>query len=533
MPNPFASDKDDEFFFSTPALTQRLDLIQHLVEFGNQPVLVLGEEGSGKTTLLGQLLPRAGELWRVCHIEAHEALDARTLLEQAMEDYGLYPPETGCVDMAACLNALRIHLDACARSNLIPVLFVDDAHKLPMETLALLLSLSQTHDTHTPPRLTLFSEPALKEAINTPPLSSCREGIMHVLDMPALMEGQTAEYIQQRLTRAGYPQELMPDGVAIHRIYAESGGLPGRIQSLTRQALSATEETPDKPGAAAEVPPLVGHLLKHKWQLATAAGLLAVVSVLVVINSQTGDAIKPQGLEDVPLQLPAPKEISPEEELAMADPLERERAMPYEPLSNEEAEDQVEKAPAPKKEKAAEIVPLKTVPGSSAPSQKPENKRAGEVPAGSKPALSALEKEKAPPSKAIQPAPLPATSPPKALKTPPKPAAVPPPQSQTPMAAAAPPPKEPPAPGRADQYVLQLFGSHDKGGIDDLLALHGLRGRATVMATTRNGRPWYVAVLGPFPDRNKAQAAVYTLPPGVRAMKPWPRTTASLRGTGG
>jgi DamX protein len=528
MPNPLATDEDDEFFFSTPALVQRLDLIQHLIEFSNQPVLVLGEEGSGKTTLLRQLLSRAGDLWRICRVEAHEVMDARTLLEQVMEDYGLYPPEAGCMDMAACLNALRIHLDACARSNLIPVLLVDDAHKLPMETLAFLLSLVQTEETQTPPHMTLFSDPALKEAFNAPPLSSYREGIMHVLDIPALMEGQTAEFLHQRLTRARYPLELIPDDATIRRIHEESKGLPGIILRLAGQAVSTTEETPDAPDAVNEVPPLVGHLLRHKWELAIAAGLLAVVSLIVVINSQTGDATKPQGLEDVPLELPPPKELSPEEELAMADPLERERASPYEPLQNEATEDQPKEAPAPK-EKPAEIVPLKTVPGPAAPKQKQESKRAEEVPAGPKPTTSAPEKEKVPAQKPIQPAPLAATTPPKPVMTPPKPAAIPPPQSQVPIATAVPSPKAPPTPGRADQYVLQLFGSHDKTGMDDLLGRHGLRGKATVMTTTRNGRPWYVAVLGPFPDRGKAQAAIYTLPPGVRAMKPWPRTTASLR----
>ncbi|HEY9197773.1 MAG TPA: hypothetical protein VIR60_00315, partial [Gammaproteobacteria bacterium] len=65
---PFLDQIDDRFFYADPMLVQRLDLLQHLAQFGDMLLGVSGPAGSGKSTLLQQILLRGGTTWRGCRL---------------------------------------------------------------------------------------------------------------------------------------------------------------------------------------------------------------------------------------------------------------------------------------------------------------------------------------------------------------------------------------------------------------------------------------------------------------------------------
>ncbi|MDQ3774338.1 MAG: SPOR domain-containing protein [Pseudomonadota bacterium] len=48
------------------------------------------------------------------------------------------------------------------------------------------------------------------------------------------------------------------------------------------------------------------------------------------------------------------------------------------------------------------------------------------------------------------------------------------------------------------------------------------------MTTHRNGQDWHIVVYGPFPDRGAAHAAIGSLPPEVRALRPWARRISDI-----
>ncbi len=89
-----------------------------------------------------------------------------------------------------------------------------------------------------------------------------------------------------------------------------------------------------------------------------------------------------------------------------------------------------------------------------------------------------------------------------------------------------------PRPPPPDQYVLQLLAIRDPAAGERFLAQHQLSGRARVVAIRRKGQAWYLVVLGPFPDRRAASAAVRTLPKAIQAQQPWPRRIADLKTLG-
>ncbi|MGH8532175.1 MAG: AAA family ATPase [Gammaproteobacteria bacterium] len=83
-----------------------------------------------------------------------------------------------------------------------------------------------------------------------------------------------------------------------------------------------------------------------------------------------------------------------------------------------------------------------------------------------------------------------------------------------------------------DQYVLQLLAIRDPAAGERFLAQYQLGGRARVVVIRRKGQTWYLVVLGPFPDRRAASAAVRTLPKAIQAQQPWPRRIADLDALG-
>jgi len=417
-----------EFYFTTPALTQRLELIRHLIDHSDRLLLVIGERQSGKTTLADQVLARTPDTWLVTRLNANPMLDSRSLLRDLAVSVGA---SAAGADREALTEAIGAILRQREKHGLITVLFVDDAHELPADALKLLFARGRSKPGAL--RVVLLCEPHINTILEAPELQSLRETIVHILYMPSFSLEQTRAYLEARYNRGGLASFLPLDGTEAARIHGRSGGSPGRIEHLMRQ----TVKQPSPAGSEHEEPsPRFGSIAKYQWRLNTVAALLAAVSIVIAIDS----------LQDRFLRLPS------------EDPPPLERSPPKQaPLAA--ARPQPSKISQPR---------LKS--GLAAPTAG-ENTR-------------------------IEP-----------VLTLPRP----------------PPP---------DQYVLQLLAIRDPAAGERFLAQHQLGGRAHVVAIGREGQTWYLVVLGPFPDRRAASAAVRTLPKAIQAQQPWPRRIADLKALG-
>ncbi|MGH8514283.1 MAG: AAA family ATPase, partial [Gammaproteobacteria bacterium] len=125
------------FYFTTPALTQRLELIRHLIEHSDRLLLVIGERQSGKTTFADQVLARAPDTWLVTRFHANPMLDSRLLLRDLAVSVGA---SAAGADRKALTEAIGAILRQREQHSLISVLFVDDAHELPADALKLLFA---------------------------------------------------------------------------------------------------------------------------------------------------------------------------------------------------------------------------------------------------------------------------------------------------------------------------------------------------------------------------------------------------------
>ena len=54
-------------------------------------------------------------------------------------------------------------------------------------------------------------------------------------------------------------------------------------------------------------------------------------------------------------------------------------------------------------------------------------------------------------------------------------------------------------------------------------------GSVYTFETILKGKPWYVAVTGPYRDKSAAFMAIGKLSPSLRNEKPWPRSVAGIQ----
>jgi DamX protein len=81
----------------------------------------------------------------------------------------------------------------------------------------------------------------------------------------------------------------------------------------------------------------------------------------------------------------------------------------------------------------------------------------------------------------------------------------------------------------SQQFMLQLLGGESFEAVEKFKTAVGGDQRIYVCRTQSHGKPWFVALTGPYPTKIDAQAAALKLPELLRKQQPWPRSLASLQ----
>lgn len=78
-------------------------------------------------------------------------------------------------------------------------------------------------------------------------------------------------------------------------------------------------------------------------------------------------------------------------------------------------------------------------------------------------------------------------------------------------------------------YTLQLLAVSDKAGIERFIKQHNLQGDIVIFETVRNDKPLYALLFGAFPSLDAAVAAKKRLPSSYKSSSAWPRAVISLK----
>lgn len=276
---PFSNQHDDRFLYLDAERAQRLNLLQHMTQYSNLLLIVLGEEGVGKTSLLTRFITTKAENWHICQVTANAFMDAGQLMFQIAQGFGLQqvPGDSGQLQEMLYSQVATYH-----HNEQIPILLIDDAHDLPRDALMAIFHLADAQvDNANLLRIILFAEPQIEKILNSRDVRPLRERITHTMSIPLLDEDTTAEYLKHRMAVAGFNGGSPFTPKMVKRIYKASAGNPARINQLAHETLDKGDF--EREEVESIVKPAKPRRLNSTAVVAIAVAVLAV-GVLVFQN---------------------------------------------------------------------------------------------------------------------------------------------------------------------------------------------------------------------------------------------------------
>ena len=223
----------DNYFFTTPALRLRLDVVQEHIRRGEAPVLILGERGAGKSALLNQLVCRADNNWRIVRIPAVPSFSANDVVTFLNAELRL-PTRVSSGEM---LREFDAWLDRLATRGQMAVIVIDNAHDLCDEGLARLATLKRQLKA-TNLSVLMTGKPELRNRLNGVSRSARSPVPVFAISIPSLDQREVASYIDMRLYHAGVEGRGPFSRAAIDDISRDSRGYPGQINAMANDLLN-------------------------------------------------------------------------------------------------------------------------------------------------------------------------------------------------------------------------------------------------------------------------------------------------------
>ena len=195
-------------------------------------MLLTAEPGLGKSTLLGSFADGLDKAHSRLVYTALCACGPFGLIGQLAARYGVKPKRSAA-------QTAQVVLDELAKSDKQEILVLDEAHRLPRESLDELRLLSNLDFDRTPPfTLVLAGQTPLRETLAEPDLASLAQRIPLRASLSPLTDRDTVDYLDRRLRAAGAQAALFRPGAA-DKVFEKSRGVPREINNIATASLLA------------------------------------------------------------------------------------------------------------------------------------------------------------------------------------------------------------------------------------------------------------------------------------------------------
>ena len=213
------------------SFNEALTRLRYAVE-SRTPAMVTADPGLGKSTLLAAFSDGLDMANTRLVYSALCSCGPFGLIGQLATRYGIKCKRSSAQTAQAILDDL-------SHSDKTEVLVLDEAHRLPTQSLDELRLLSNTDFDRTPPfTLLLVGQPPLREHIADPGLASLAQRIPLRSSLAPLSDRETADYVERRLRAVGAAKcPFRPP--ALDKLFEHSRGVPRQINTFATGALLA------------------------------------------------------------------------------------------------------------------------------------------------------------------------------------------------------------------------------------------------------------------------------------------------------
>lgn len=232
---PFRLNPDPRFFYGSRSHNKAMAYLHYGLKQAEGFIVITGPVGAGKSMIIGHLLDQLNSSNVVAANLLTSNIEPQDLLSQILSAFRVEPEGEG---RTGEIEAFEDYLfDQLNRGRRV-LLIIDEAQNLPFKTLEELRMLSNIDYEGTPLfQVFLVGQPEFRTIIESPEMEQLRQRVIASYHLENLSEDETRDYIQHRLSVAGWREDPAFTDNAYKAIYKETTGLPRRINTLCNRLM--------------------------------------------------------------------------------------------------------------------------------------------------------------------------------------------------------------------------------------------------------------------------------------------------------
>ena len=277
---PFQLTPDPQFYFESATHRKALSYLGYGLAQGEGFIVITGEIGAGKSTLVSHLMQRVDKARLTAATIVTSQLDGLDMVHMAAESFGI---DTRGLDKASTLKSIENFLHAEARTGRRCLLIVDEAQNLSVDALEELRMLSNFQlGSSALLQIFLLGQPEFRDLVrDAPELEQLRQRVIATHHLEPMEADEVEPYIIHRLSRAGWTGRPQVTADAFSALYAETGGVPRKLNTLMNRVLlmGAVEQVDLIDGGlvGAVILDMAGKPFEYEAPMSARAPLISVV----------------------------------------------------------------------------------------------------------------------------------------------------------------------------------------------------------------------------------------------------------------
>jgi putative secretion ATPase (PEP-CTERM system associated) len=232
---PFQLRPDPHFFYGSKGHKRAMAYLEYGLSQGEGFIVITGEVGAGKTTLVRNLFNRLPSDQIVAAHIVNTHLDPEDTLRMVVSSFGLPFEGASKTDLITRLEHFLRFVDQQGKRAL---LVIDEAQNLNPKTVEELRMLSnfQTDDKSLLQTF-LLGQPEFRQTLHSPTMQQLRQRVIASYHLGPMDAPETRAYIEHRLATVGWNGDPGFDDAAHAAVYAYSGGIPRKVNTLMDRVL--------------------------------------------------------------------------------------------------------------------------------------------------------------------------------------------------------------------------------------------------------------------------------------------------------